>query len=174
LLLLGHDFASVTSSLFDPIRIQAAIGLGPITANGSIFEEIVLRGIVLTLFLKAYSKRKAIVMSAVAFGVMHYLNLMNGPLTFNSFIFVNGMVIWTTIHGLMYAVMFLKVGNLFPNMALHWTVNGLGNCLILLPGSSTVTYVLFNILFNIGLMSSILGIAWILLVNKYWPLTGNE
>lgn len=170
ILLLGQDFASTTSILFNPARIQGQIGLGPITANGSIFEEIMLRGVVLTLFLKAYSERRAIALSAIAFGLMHFVNLLNAPLTYSSVLFVSGMVFWTTIHGLMYGVMFLKVGNLYPNMALHWTVNGLGNCLIYLPGAAIESYVAFNIVFNIGLFSSLLGILWILLVSKYWPL----
>lgn len=169
-LFLGDDFGAITSAIFNPARLQSKIGLAPITANGSIFEEIALRGVVLTLFLKVYSERRAIVLSAIAFGTMHIVNLLNAPLTFDSIMFVSGMVLWTTIHGLMYGVMFLKVGNLYPNMALHWTVNGLGNCFIYMPGASTITYVSFNIVFNIGILSSILGILWILLVNKYWPL----
>ncbi|MBE0527377.1 MAG: CPBP family intramembrane metalloprotease, partial [Candidatus Thorarchaeota archaeon] len=129
-----------------------------------------MRGVVLTMFLQAYSQRKAIAGSAVTFGYVHVLNLLNGPLTYDLVIFVVGQIIWATIIGILYGYMFLITGNLYANMFLHWFANGLGNCFMYLPYVTPEVHALLNIIFNIGLMSTLMSLGWIFLVNKYWPL----
>jgi len=171
---LGWVLDDFTERLFDLARISTKIGWSPITAVGSIFEEVVLRGVVLTMLLQVYSERKAIVGSSVAFGYVHILNLLNGPLTYTSLVFVAGQITWATIIGLLYGYMFLKTGNLYANMFLHWTANGLGNCFMFLPYVTPDIHALLNIVFNIGLMSTVISILWVALVNKYWPLTTHE
>ncbi len=171
---LGWVFDDFIERLFDLTRISTKIGWSPITAVGSIFEEVVLRGVVLTMLLQVYSERKAIAGSAVAFGYVHILNLLNGPLTYTSLVFVTGQITWATIIGLLYGYMFLKTGNLYANMFLHWTANGLGNCFMFLPYVTPEIHALLNIVFNIGLMSTVISILWVALVNKYWPLTTHE
>ena len=44
----------------------------------SIFEEITWRGVVLAIFLRFYNQPKAILFSAVCFGLMHILTLVDG------------------------------------------------------------------------------------------------
>ncbi len=171
-LFLGWDFEVFSAQLFDPARIRSWIGLGPITAIGSIFEEVVLRGVVLTILLQVYSEQKSIVVSAVAFGYVHIINILNG-MTYTNFIFVAGQIVWTTIIGLLYGYMFLRTGNLYANMFLHWTANGLSNCFMFLPSVTPEMHVILNIIFNIGLMSTILSIGWVALVSRYWPLTSS-
>ncbi len=173
-LMLHWDFNLFLDHLFDSSRIRTWIGLAPITAVGSIFEEIVLRGVVLTMLLQVYSERKAIAGSAMAFGYVHILNLLNGSLTYESLVFVAGQIVWATIIGVLYGYMFLKTGNLYANMLLHWTANGLSNCFMYLPYVTPELHVLLNILFNIGLMSTMISILWVALINKYWPLTSLE
>ena len=160
--------------LFDFQRIIVQIGWGPITALGSIFEEIVLRGVVLTMMLQVYSERKAIAGSAVTFGYVHIINLLNGPITYASMVFVAGQITWTTIIGVLYGYMFIKTGNLYANMFLHWTANGLSNCFMYLPYVTPETHALLNIVFNIGLMSTLISLLWVALVDKYWPLSNRE
>jgi membrane protease YdiL (CAAX protease family) len=172
--ILGWVFDDFTNRLFDLTRISTQIGWSPITAVGSIFEEVVLRGVVLSMLLQVYSERKAIAGSAVAFGYVHILNLLNGPITYSSLIFVTGQITWATIIGLLYGYMFLKTGNLYANMFLHWTANGLSNCFMFLPAVTPEIHALLNIFFNIGLMSTMISILWVALVNKYWPLTTQE
>ena len=171
--ILGWDFDIFMDHLFDTTRIRAWIGWGPITAVGSIFEEVVLRGVVLTMLLQVYSERKAITGSAVAFGYVHILNLLNG-FTYSNLIFVAGQITWATIIGLLYGYMFIWTGNLYANMFLHWFANGLGNCFMYLPYVTPEIHALLNIVINIGLMSTVMSILWIALVNKYWPLTTRE
>jgi membrane protease YdiL (CAAX protease family) len=171
---LGWAYNDFTDSLFDLTRIRTAIGWSPITAVGSIFEEVVLRGVVLTMLLQVYSERKAIAGSAVAFGYVHIINLFNGPITYEILIFVTGQIVWATIIGILYGYMFLKTGNLYANMLLHWTANGLSNCFMFLPYVTPEIHALLNIIFNIGLMSTVISILWVALVNKYWPLPTRE
>jgi membrane protease YdiL (CAAX protease family) len=170
---LEWDFDFFLDSLFDSSRIRTAIGLSPITAVGSIFEEIVLRGVVLTMLLQVYSERRAIVVSAAAFGYVHITNLLNG-ITYNNLIFVVGQITWATIIGLLYGYMFLRTGNLYANMFLHWTANGLSNCFMFLPSVTPEMHVILNIVFNIGLMSTLISLLCVALINKYWPLTTQE
>ena len=168
--ILGWEFDHFTNQLFNSFRITNQIGASPITAVGSIFEEIVLRGVILTMFLQAFSQRKAIAGSAVTFGYVHVLNLLNGPLTYDLVTFVVGQIIWATIIGILYGYMFLITGNLYANMFLHWFANGLGNCFMYLPYVTPEVNALLNIVFNIGLMSTLMSLGWIFLVNKFWPL----
>ncbi len=170
--ILGWDLSVFSDRLFDVSRIGTTIGWSPITAIGSVFEEIVLRGVVLTMLLQVYSERKAIAVSAGAFGYVHILNLLNG-ITYNNFLFVAGQITWATIIGVLYGYMFLKTGNLYANMLLHWTANGLSNCFMFLPAVTPEMHVILNILLNIGLMSTILSIGWVALVNRYWPLKSS-
>jgi len=171
--ILGWDFDHFSNQLFNPFRIRTKIGWSPITAVGSVFEEIVLRGVVLTILLRVYSERKAIIGSAVAFGYIHILNLLNG-FTYANLVFVIGQITWATIIGLLYGYMFLKTGNLYANMFLHWFANGMGNCFMYLPYVTPEIHALLNIVFNIGLMSTVMSILWVALVNKYWPLKIHE
>jgi len=173
-LILHWNFDLFMKYLFDLSRIRSWIGWGPITAVGSIFEEVVLRGVVLTMLLQVYSERKAIAGSAVAFGYVHIINLLNGPITYSSLVFVAGQIIWATIIGVLYGYMFLKTGNLYANMFLHWTANGLSNCFMYLPYVTPETHALLNIVFNIGLMSTLISLLWVALINKYWPLSNRE
>jgi len=167
---LGWEFDHFANQLFNPYRITNVIGSSPITAVGSIFEEIVLRGVVLTMLLQVYSKRKAIAGSAVIFGYVHILNLLNGPLTYELVTFVVAQIIWATIISILYGYMFLITGNLYANMFLHWFANGMSNCFMYLPYVTPEIHALLNIVFNIGLMSTLISLGWIFLVNKYWPL----
>jgi len=172
-LILGWDFDIFMSHLFSTSRITTQIGWSPIIAVGSIFEEIVLRGVVLTMFLQVYSERKAIVGSAAAFGYVHIINLLSA-FTYANLVFVAGQIIWATIIGLLYGYMFLKTGNLYANMFLHWFANGCSNCFMYLPYVTPEIHALLNIVFNIGLMSTVISILWVALVNKYWPLKTHE
>lgn len=48
-----------------------------VSINAGVFEEILMRGVILTLLLKKYSKNKSIIMSAVIFGSIHISNFLN-------------------------------------------------------------------------------------------------
>lgn len=75
-------------------------------------EEILLRGIVLDGFLKQYSPTKAIVWSAVLFGVMHLVPVQ----------VVNAFVL-----GLVLGWLYYRTGSLWPGICLHFVNNALSS-----------------------------------------------
>ena len=168
--ILGLEFNQFTNQLLNHTRIVNEIGFSVLYSLGCIFEEVVLRGVILTMLLKIYPKRTAILGSAILFGYGHLLNLLNGPFTYELVIFVCAQIIWTTIHGVLYGYMFLITGNLYANMLLHLSVNGMGNCFMYLPYASPETHAVLNIVFNLGLISTLISLGWIFLIAKYWPL----
>jgi membrane protease YdiL (CAAX protease family) len=85
----------------------------------SIFEEAVFRGIVLTVFLGKCSERKAIIFSALGFGLMHLLNLASG----RELVWVMGQVVWAFILGLFYGYVFVRTRSLLPPMIVHYLGN---------------------------------------------------
>ncbi len=84
-----------------------------------IFEEIAWRGVMLTLFRRHMSDRKAILLSAVGFGFLHFFNLIDGaPLAW-----VLGQSLWGSVYGLFYGYMVVRVESLLPAMVFHYLVN---------------------------------------------------
>jgi membrane protease YdiL (CAAX protease family) len=168
---LGWEFDQFTNQLFNYNRVMNRIGYSVLYSFGCIFEEVVLRGVILTMLLKVYSKRIAIFGSSILFGYGHLLNLLNGPLTYELVLFVGAQVVWTTIHGVLYGHMFLITGNLYANMLLHLSVNGMGNCFMYLPLVTPEIHAVLNIVFNLGLISTVFSLGCVFLIKKYWPLT---
>jgi membrane protease YdiL (CAAX protease family) len=136
------------------------------------FEEVVFRGIVLTLFLKQYSERKSISFSAAAFGFMHLLNLLGSE---RAVIWVLGQVVWCIIIGLFYGYIVVKSGSLLPAMLMHW----LGNAFIyaftryIQHNAPITTQVVYGIIFGLGLIPSILMIFWVRFFVVRWPLASE-
>lgn len=124
----------------------------------SIFEEAVFRGIVLTVFLGRYSERKAIIFSALGFGLMHLLNLASG----RELAWVMGQVVWAFILGLFYGYLFVKTRSLLPPMIVHY----LGNVFIssltgyLQSRAPVEMQVLYGVIFSLGIVPTTLMILW--------------
>jgi membrane protease YdiL (CAAX protease family) len=124
----------------------------------SIFEEAVFRGIVLTVFLNCYSECKAIIFSALGFGLMHLLNLTNG----RELVWVMGQVVWAFILGLFYGYVFVRTRSLLPPMIFHY----LGNVFIgsltgyMQSRASIEMQALYGIIFSLGIIPTSLMILW--------------
>ena len=82
----------------------------------SSFEEVVFRGIFLTMLLEKHPSRRAIVYSAIAFGVLHLPAVLAG----HALIHALGQVVWASLFGLFYGYLFIKSGSLLPPMIIHW------------------------------------------------------
>lgn len=91
---------------FTKDAIFSAVVLAPV------LEEILLRGIILDGFLKRYPPTKAIVWSAVIFGVMH-LNPVQ--------------TVGATILGLALGWLYYRTQSLWPCIFLHFVNNGIGS-----------------------------------------------
>ncbi|MBE0699514.1 MAG: CPBP family intramembrane metalloprotease [Anaerolineaceae bacterium] len=85
----------------------------------SIFEEVAFRGVILALFLRFYDQPKAILFSALGFGIFHIFGLLEG----RELVWVGGQIVWAAILGLFYGYVTLKTGSLLPAMLVHYLGN---------------------------------------------------
>ncbi len=90
-----------------------------------IWEEVLFRGIVITLLLKKYSEKESILLSALLFGFFHNAGLMNSIYYSDSALFYNVIgvqlkVIHTFFSGIVYGYLFIKTKSLVPGMIVHY------------------------------------------------------
>jgi len=134
----------------------------------SILEEFIFRGIILVVFLNKYSSIKAILYSAISFGLIHLLNLANDK----EIIWVLGQVIYNSIAGLFYGYLFLKTRSLLPVVLIHY----LNNLFIGTITSSIQSHAsaeiqsFYGIVFFFGIIPTTLSIIWIRYFLKKWPI----
>jgi membrane protease YdiL (CAAX protease family) len=132
----------------------------------SAFEEVGMRGIVLTVFLGKVSRRRAIAFSALGFGLIHILNLATG----REPVWVLGQVIWATSIGIFYGYVFIKTGSLLPSMIVHF----LGNAFIgsltgyLQSHASVEVQALYGVIFSVGIVPTVLMILWTRTFTSRW------
>jgi len=138
----------------------------------SIFEEAVFRGIVLTVFLGRYSERKAIIFSALGFGLMHLFNLASG----RELVWVLGQVVWAFILGLFYGYIFVRTRSLLPLMIFHY----LGNVFIgsltgyMQSRASIEMQALYGVIFSLGIVPTTLMILWTRFFVSRWLPNGQS
>lgn len=126
------------------------------------FEEIIFRGLILTLFLKKLPKTKqgvfqAVVLSSLVFGAVHLLNLFTGASFGNTILQIG----YSFLVGMMWAVMYLKTKNIWIVMALHASYNFFGQVIFQL-GNVTNRYDVYTIV--ITLLLSVLVTVYSLLI----------
>jgi membrane protease YdiL (CAAX protease family) len=90
-----------------------------IIALPSIFEEVSWRGVALVLFMKKYSAKHSILITALGFGFFHLLNLLGETPPD----FVLRQVVFGSTLGFFYGFMVLRTNSLFPAMLFHFLVN---------------------------------------------------
>ena len=95
-----------------------------------LFEEIIFRGLLLTVLLQYLPKTKegnfgAIVLSAAIFGAIHLFNLAYGGFISQTLMQVG----YSFLMGLMWAVIYLKTKNIWLVAILHALYNYFGNIL---------------------------------------------
>lgn len=124
----------------------------------SMFEEVTFRGIILTVFLNAYSERRAIAFSAMGFGLIHLLNVASG----REPVWVAGQVLWAFSIGRFYGYVFVKTRSLLPSTIVHY----LGNVFVgSLSGymqniASVEIQALFGVVLSFGVVPTTLMILW--------------
>jgi membrane protease YdiL (CAAX protease family) len=134
----------------------------------SIFEEIFWRGVVLALFLRFYDQPKAILFSALGFGLMHILTLLEGRPP----VWTAAQVVWAAILGLFYGYVTLKTGSLLPAMLVHY----LGNLLIaainayIQKNAPVPVQAAYGVVFTLGILPAILMMLWTRLFTTWWPM----
>ena len=132
----------------------------------SIIEEIIWRGVVLAAFLRVYDPRKAILFSALCFGIWHILEALSGHTLF----YALGNVVWAAILGLFYGYVTVKSGSLLPAMIVHY----LGNLLVsaanayIQANASVQDVMIYGIVFTFGITPTALMILWTRLFTTRW------
>lgn len=160
-LFLGGDLAFFGSQLLDTSRALPPQNWSMVTAIGSIFEEVLLRGIFLAMLLDRHSERESIVLSAGAFGGIHILNLLNGPPTTELLVGVFAQILWCTSYGLFYGYLFIKTRSLIPCMVMHYVGNGFISFWWFTPNASFPVYTILMLVFYVGFFPTILSILWV-------------
>lgn len=134
----------------------------------SILEEFIFRGIILVVFLNKYSSIKAIIYSAIGFGLIHLLNLGSDK----EIIWVLGQVIYNFIAGLFYGYLFIKTKSLLPVILIHYlnnlfigTVTG-----YIQSNASAEIQSFYGIVFFFGIIPTTLSIFWIRYFLKKWSI----
>ncbi len=97
------------------------------------FEEIIFRGLLLMLLIERLSTKKhgiwiAVISSSILFGMIHLINLINGASLSGTLL----QVIYSTLMGMLWAVMYLRTKNLWLTMVLHATYNFFGQVMFYL------------------------------------------
>jgi membrane protease YdiL (CAAX protease family) len=138
----------------------------------SIFEEMLFRGIVLTVFLRKYSERQSVVFSSVGFGLWHLLGLLVGgePVWFM------GMVVWAFVLGLFYGYVFVRTRSLLPPMIVHYLGNLFISSLVgyIQTRASIETQVLYGIVISQGIIPTALMILWARFFSSKWLPGGGD
>ncbi len=116
---LPVNWVSALAGVLDPWRNLPPRSWSLLISLPSLFEEVAFRGVVLRLFLGHQGERRAIVVQAAAFGLMHLFNLGGG----HEASFVAGQVVWSFLFGLFYGHLAIRAGSLLPAMIVHYLSN---------------------------------------------------
>jgi membrane protease YdiL (CAAX protease family) len=130
--------------------------------NAGLFEEIMFRGIILTLLLGHYTEKKSLWISALFFGVVHYANLLE-EFNYEFILYTTAQVAWAIGMGLLWGYLVIKTNSLVPGIILHYLSNALDSLWLYIPTSSIEIALIYKLSFAkfIPIIISILWIAFI-------------
>lgn len=126
--------------------------------NAGIFEEIIFRGVILTLLLDKLSENKAILISAIAFAGIHLLNLLNP--NHQGMIWILAQVTWAFALGVMYAYLVIRINSILPAIILHYLINALTGVWLTIPQGQIAILILYHLVF-FGILPAGLMILWV-------------
>jgi membrane protease YdiL (CAAX protease family) len=130
----------------------------------SSLEEVLFRGVLLTMLLRVHVPRNAIVFSAAAFGLMHLPGIVAGT----DPVIALGQVVWAFLFGLFYGYIFLKSGSLLPSMVIHWLSNVFQASLTAyFATASAPVRALYGVVFGYGLAAALM-ILWVRYFSARW------
>jgi membrane protease YdiL (CAAX protease family) len=164
---LAHGQALTLQSVGQVFDLSAALPPRSTVLFRQMFsslEEVAFRGVFLTMLLRRYSPRTAIVISASAFGLLHASNALFGA----SVVVTLGQVCWAFLYGLFYGYLFIKSASLLPSMVIHWLSNVFTAPL---TGGWQAAPVLeraaYGVVFGYGL-AALLSILWVRFFTARW------
>ena len=139
-----------------------------------LFEELIFRGVLLYILIKKLGPSKAIIISAIAFGIYHWFSfgVFGNPIQMVIVFFITGLM------GLLLAYGYAKTFSLYVPVAIHFGWNltqififssgPIGNGMLIPSGSgqfSTNSYFIFGIVTFLPLLM-VLGVNW-LVIQKF-------
>lgn len=102
------DLSSLTVFIVSALAISAA-------------EELIFRGVILPILIRHLKMvNGAIIISAILFGLVHYINLFKQP---DNFYGVTSQVLFAISLGVVFGAIFLRTGNIFVVILLHLLFN---------------------------------------------------
>jgi len=138
----------------------------------SMFEEVTFRGVLLRMLLRKYPIRRAIIYSALGFGLVHFPAVLTG----RALIPTLGQVVWAALFGLFYGYLVVKTDSLAPAMIVHWLSNVFQEPLTAYWQTASIGIrTLYGIIFGYGL-AALLLIFWVRFFSKRWlsPQSDNN
>lgn len=144
--------------IFDLSNLFPSNSPDALFALPSALEEVVFRGVGLTVFLRKYSERKSIIFSSIGFSLIHILNLISG----RELEWILGQLVWSFILGLFYGYIFARTKSLMPSMIVHFLSNV---TIISLSGhilsqASTEIEFFYQAIISFGIIPTALMILW--------------
>ncbi len=114
-MLIAGAYAFFTGNLSNSQLQQIGL-IGFTTLLVGFSEELMYRGIVFSTFLKTHSKTKTILISAVAFSLLHSVNIFAG-LSLTQMLL---QLLMTFVFGLFSALIFMRIKSILPLILFHW------------------------------------------------------
>jgi membrane protease YdiL (CAAX protease family) len=125
---------------------------------GAFFEEIAIRGVILTLLLNKYGKAKAVFLSAFIFGVGHIITFFLGNKLFFSLV----QVVAAFCLGILFAELVIKTNSLIPGIIAHMIINSFSQ--VFQNASDAYEYAYLFLIASI--LTTMLGLVFL----KYLPV----
>ncbi|MFW9794917.1 MAG: lysostaphin resistance A-like protein [Candidatus Thorarchaeota archaeon] len=101
-----------------------------------IWEEVAWRGVILTVLLKKYSEKEAIVFSSILFAGPHLLNLLGVSITAEMILGALAQLVYTFFLGLLFAYLVIRTDSLLPAIVVHYVIVAIGPLVIFTPGAN--------------------------------------
>lgn len=112
---------------FDPdLAILTQLATWLIALNAGIFEEIALRGVILTILLKRFKDWPAILICSTLFGLGHAAKMFFGLPALDGLV----QVTYAFLFGIFFSYIFVKTRSLIPCILAHILIDALGKVLL--------------------------------------------
>jgi len=162
---LSWDF----SVLFSNFDLQTGFGWFNfiVQLRAPVWEEIAFRGVILAIFLKSFSKKKAILLDGIIFGLFHFINfLLSGAEIWSSLLYTLGQIGFASMVGVFLAYVFTKTESLLPCIVMHYLIN-IVTLIFGVSFANDVLYVLYSVIF-VGILPWVINFFIAKYVFEYW------
>ncbi len=151
-------FVDINNLTINPEQWNTFLIFCLVTLLVGIAEEMMFRGIILHALLEKMNPRKAVLYSAIAFSLLHSINIISGVTLQGMFL----QLAMTFIAGFYLAAVMVKIKSIIPLIIWHWLWDflSLGSNLLghkspgLLPSSLLLVELVFGLIIWFGLKPS--------------------